>query len=230
MYLYFTLPVLVLYPPFEQEETPRWTRLRLMLLIWVRSLVWCVPFQLSKDLLLLLLFLFYWYIIDTKSYPAVEDGLLSPCDGTNQIISVGFRWWLWRLDHRMEHSITLLSQIALLQSGGVFGLIVLLNDGPTMCKPDVMACHCRIQFSPLNHCLFLVGIPQQWFLCSCLTIKARFTRPPKTADVDMCLQLEHCEAFVWALIWGVNLRFLRLMTDKVILCCRGNQAVNCVPT
>ena len=47
--------------------------------------------------------------------------------------------WLWRQGHLMQHSITLLlGQMALTQSGGVFGSVSCLkkNDSPTKHKPD----------------------------------------------------------------------------------------------
>lgn len=34
----------------------------------------------------------------------------------------------------------------------------------------------------------------------------------QSPDVEVCLQLELCEAFTWALKGAVNLWFLRLMT------------------
>ena len=37
-----------------------------------------------------------------------------------------------------------------------------------------------------------------------------------TIDVDMCLLLELCEAFIWAAIWGT------VNSNKRILCSRGN--------
>ena len=53
---------------------------------------------------------------------------------------------LWRPGHLMEHSVTLLGQVALTQPGGVFWVTVLLitNYIPTKSKPDGKAFRYRM--------------------------------------------------------------------------------------